>query len=344
MKIPMADGGEGTVDSMVKATGGRIKEVAVSGPLGGKVNAKFGILGDGTTVIIEMAAASGLALVPLNKRNPLITTTYGTGELISKVLDEGCKTIIIGIGGSATVDGGAGMAQALGVKLLNVSGGAIPPGGGGLKELSRIDTSGLDLRLKQVKVLVASDVVNPLLGPGGAARVFAPQKGATPEMVEELEKNLSHYAEVLWEYLGKNIVSLPGGGAAGGLGAGLVAFLGGEIRSGVEIVIDYVRLEEQLRDAHLVITGEGKIDITTLQGKAPIGVARRAKKYSLPVIAVGGSLAKDAYRVYEGGISALYDIVSYPITREEAFRDASFLLEESTERALKLIKIGSQFS
>jgi len=342
VKIPMADGGEGTVHSLVEATAGEIKEALVSGPLGEKVRAGFGILGDGNTAVIEMAAASGLPLVPLEKRDPMITTTYGTGELIGKALDEGCKTIIVGIGGSATVDGGAGMAQALGVRLLDASGEEIPFGGGGLKKLARIDISRLDPRLKGVKVLVASDVVNPLLGPEGAARIFAPQKGATPEMVEELEKNLGHYAKIICQCLGKDIACLPGGGAAGGLGAGLVAFLEAEIYSGVEVVIETVRLEDHLRDAHLVITGEGKIDGTTLKGKTPIGVARRAKKYSLPVIAVGGSLAEDAHLVYEGGIDALYDIISCPTSLEVAIRQASLLLEEATERALRFLKIGSR--
>ncbi len=289
--VPLADGGEGTVDALVSATGGRLVTKEVTGPLGERVKASYGLLGDGETAVIEMAAASGLPLVPLEKRNPMLTTTYGTGELILAALDEGCRRIIIGIGGSATNDGGAGMAQALGVKLLDEEGLDIPYGAAGLARLDRIDISSLDRRLAQVEVLVACDVDNPLTGPRGAARVYGPQKGADPQMVEELDQILERFAAIILRDLGKDVKDIPGAGAAGGLGAGLMAFLNGRLAPGVELVLAAVKLEERIqKGADLVITGEGAINEQTVYGKTPIGVAKLAKRYHLPVIAIAGSI------------------------------------------------------
>lgn len=313
VKIPMADGGDGTVQCLVNATGGEILRKKVTGPLGDEVLASYGILGDKKTAVIEMAEASGLTLVPENKRNPLITTTYGTGQLIKAALDQGCRKMIIGIGGSATNDGGAGMVQALGVKLLDREGKEIGFGGGELRKIFRIDTKYLDNRLSETEVLIASDVSNPLCGPKGAARIYGPQKGATPEIIKQLDESLAHFAEVIKRDLHKDIKDIPGAGAAGGLGAGLIAFLDAELKPGIEIIIEIVKLEQAIKDADLVITGEGKIDSQTIYGKAPIGVAKIAKKYNIPVIAVAAIIGDDADIVHQYGISTLLKISEPPI-------------------------------
>jgi glycerate kinase len=296
IKVPMADGGEGTVRALVAATGGRLLQQEVTEPLGGKVKAEFGIIeSEGRlTAVIEMAAASGLPLVPPAKRNPLLTTTYGTGELIRAGLDQGCREFIIGIGGSATVDGGAGMAQALGVELLDERGNQIGLGGGALKQLRRISLERIDPRVKAAKFIVACDVKSPLLGPTGAAYCYGPQKGATPQMVRILEEALAYYAGVIVREIGKDLKDLPGTGAAGGLGVSLLAFFDAVLKPGIEIVIEATHLEEKLRGANLVITGEGRIDSQTAQGKTPVGVAQLAKKYRIPVIALAGEIAPDA--------------------------------------------------
>ncbi|MBA7576297.1 Glycerate 2-kinase [subsurface metagenome] len=317
VKIPMADGGDGTVQCLVNATGGEILKEKVTGPLGDEVLASYGILGDKKTAVIEMAEASGLTLVPENKRNPLITTTYGTGQLIKAALDQGCRKMIIGIGGSATNDGGAGMVQALGVKLLDRERKEIGFGGGELKKVFRIDTKYLDNRLSETKVLIASDVSNPLCGPKGASRIYGPQKGATPEITEELDKSLAHFAEVIKRDLNKDVKDVPGAGAAGGLGASLMAFLDAELRPGIEIIIEIVKLEQAIKDADLVITGEGKIDSQTIYGKAPIGVAKIAKKYSIPVIAVAAIISDDADIVHQYGIDTLIKISEPPMSLAE---------------------------
>ncbi|HNR65492.1 MAG TPA: glycerate kinase, partial [Atribacterota bacterium] len=283
-KVPMADGGEGTVECLVNATQGKIYEREVLGPLAEPIVATFGILGNQHTAVIEMAAASGLPLVPLEKKNPLITTTYGTGQLIESALDYRCQEIIIGIGGSATNDGGAGMVQALGVHLLDENEKEIGFGGTQLSHLNRIDISEIDKRIRDVSFLVASDVQNPLCGPTGASNVYGPQKGATKEMVKILDDALSHFADIIKRDLGKDIKDIPGAGAAGGLGAGLMAFLDAELKPGIDIVIETVKLEQKLKDADLVITGEGEINASTIYGKTPIGVARVAKKYNIPVV------------------------------------------------------------
>lgn len=339
-KMPMADGGEGTVQSLIDATGGELLVERVADPLGSEIEAEYGILGDGTTAVIEMAEASGLTLVPLNQRNPLVTTTYGTGQLIKAALDRGCRRLIIGIGGSATNDGGAGMANALGAKMLTNDGKPIPRGGGGLSALSTIDLTDIDPRLSATASVVACDVDNPLTGANGAAHVYGPQKGATPEMVEILDANLAHFASIVHRDMGKAIGELPGAGAAGGLGAGLIAFLNAELKSGVEIVIDTVQLEKQLEGANLVVTGEGEINFQTVFGKTPVGVAKLAKKYGIPVIAIAGSIADKAEGVHEAGIDAMIDIVPAPIPLEDAVENAFDLTVEAAERAARFISTG----
>ena len=339
VKVPMADGGEGTVRSLVDATKGRIIRKEVTGPLGKRVKASYGILGDKKTAIIEMASASGLPLVPKKKRNPLLTTTYGTGELIRAALDRGCRKIIVGIGGSATVDGGAGMAQALGVRLLDKKAREIGFGGGALGNLERIDISKLDKRIRKTKVLVASDVDNPLTGPKGAAKVYAPQKGATPSMVKKLEENLKKYALIIKRDLKKDIKDIPGTGAAGGLGAGLIAFLNAKIRLGVDIVIETVGLEKHLKDADLVITGEGKMDSQTIYGKTPIGVAKLAKKHNVPVVAIVGETGEGVEVVYKHGIDGIVTTTPYPMTRTQAIKESSRLIPNASEQLMRLIKI-----
>ncbi|ANU37403.1 glycerate kinase [Vibrio scophthalmi] len=327
IKLPMADGGEGTVQSLVDATGGDIIEHAVTGPLGEQVNGFYGLMGDGKTAIIEMAAASGLHLVEPAKRNPMLTTTLGTGELIQAVLDKGVEHIIVGIGGSATNDGGLGMAQALGIRLLDEAGQSLGFGGGELEKLHTIDMSGLDPRLAQVRLEVACDVDNPLCGPKGASQVFGPQKGATPEMVAQLDSNLAHYSEVIKQQLGHDVLNRPGAGAAGGLGAALMGLLNAELRPGIEIVMDAVNLTDVVADADLVITGEGRIDSQTIHGKTPIGVARAAKKHSVPVIGISGCLTQDCGVVHEHGIDAVFAVVNRSVDLPTAMAEAAENIE-----------------
>ena len=336
-EVPMADGGEGTVQALVDATGGQIIVEEVCDPLGNQIEADFGILGDGETAVIEMAAASGLPLVPEGKRNPMLTTTYGTGELIHAALERGCGKLIVGIGGSATVDGGAGMAQALGARFLDRNGREIPRSGGGLEHLERIDVSELDYRIAETTTVVACDVDNPLVGPRGGPEVYGPQKGATPEMVRKLDKYLDRYADIIKRDLGVDVKETPGAGAAGGLGAGLMAFLNAQLKSGIDIVIEASGLEQHLKDADLVITGEGMIDGQTIYGKTPIGIARLAKKFGLPVVAIGGGISDDAYVVYENDIDALMSIVSYPMSLEMAMERAYELLVDAAERTMRLL-------
>lgn len=338
--VPMADGGEGTTEALVRATGGRLQEKTVTGPLGEPVRAGFGILGDGETGVIEMAAAAGLYLVPEERRDPRVTTTYGVGELIRAALDAGCRRLVVGIGGSATNDGGVGMAQALGARFTDAAGREIGRGGGSLGELAHIDLTGLDPRLKAVAVRVACDVDNPLCGPRGAAAVYGPQKGATPEMVATLDANLSHLAKVIAQDLGRSVADIPGAGAAGGLGAGLIAFLDASLMPGVEMVIQAVNLPARVAGADLVLTGEGKIDAQTAFGKTPAGVARVAKAAGLPVIAVAGGIGDDVEPVYSCGIDALYPLTPYPLALSEAMRRGGELLALATERALRLVAVG----
>lgn len=339
-KIPMADGGEGTVQSLVDATGGHIQTHRVVAPLENEVDAQFGILAGGETAVIEMASASGLTLVPADKRNPLRTTTYGTGQLIHAALEGGCRRLIIGIGGSATNDGGAGMAEALGVRLLDANGNQIPRGGAGLGQLASIDITGLHPAIAETETVVACDVNNPLTGPDGASHVYGPQKGATPEMIETLDGHLAHFDSVLTRTLGKSFNDVPGAGAAGGLGAGLMAFLNAELQLGVDIMIDAVNLEEQVKGASIVFTGEGQLDFQTAFGKTPIGVAKVAKAHNIPVIAIAGGIAEGAEAVYEAGIDAMLGIVQEPMSLEDAVEDATRLIANTAEQAARLIRIG----
>lgn len=338
--VPMADGGEGTMQSLVDATGGRVYSKEVVGPLGNNVVAEYGILGNGEIGVIEMASASGIHLVDSEKRNPLITTTFGTGQLIKACLDKGVKKLLIGIGGSATNDGGAGFIQALGGRLLDENGDDLSYGGGALAKLHTIDLSNLDERLKYVSVEVACDVNNPLCGKEGASYVFGAQKGATREMIEILDQNLSHYAEVIKEQLGKDVISKAGAGAAGGLGAGLMAFLDVKLKSGIEMVIEYANLEEKVRDADMVWTGEGSIDFQTQYGKTPLGVAMIAKKYNKPVIALAGRVGNDIDVLYDKGIDAIFGIMRGVTSIEEALVKGPENVEKTSENIIRLLNIS----
>ena len=338
--LPMADGGEGTVSALVSATGGAIRSAIVKNPIGHEIIANYGILGDQKTGVIEMSAASGLTLIKPEQRNPLLTTTYGTGQLILSAVDDGCRRLIIGIGGSATNDGGAGMAQALGALLKKTDGTSISAGGQGLTELSDIDVRNLDCRLGETEIIVACDVDNPLTGPRGASYVYGPQKGATLEMMEVLDQSLAHYAEIIKICLGKDIDDLPGAGAAGGLGAGLMAFVNAQLGSGIDIVINTVKLVEQLKGIDLVVTGEGYLDQQTIHGKTPVGVARIAQKQNIPVIAVAGGIEGDPAGLYQQGITSMMDITPAPIPLCQAMNQTILFLEQSSERIARLLKIG----
>jgi len=338
--VPMADGGEGTVRSLVDASKGRILTAQVSDPLGRPVTAEFGLMGDGQTAVVEMAAASGLPLLKDHERNPAVTSTYGTGQLIRAALDAGAKRLIVGIGGSATNDGGAGMAQALGARLLDGSGREIPRGGLGLKDLATIDVSGMDPRLCDLEVIVACDVTNPLTGPEGASAVYGPQKGATPEMVVELDSALAHYARIIREQLGKDVENESGAGAAGGLGAGLMAFLNATLKPGVDIVIEATRLADRIAGSDFVITGEGRLDSQTRRGKTPMGVARVARELGVPVIGVAGQVAGDADALHDLGFVALVPIADGPMTLDESLSRASSLLQRTGARIMRLVTLG----
>jgi len=333
---PMADGGEGTARALVDATDGSILSAKVTGPLGEPVEAFWGLLGDGNTAVIEMAAASGLNLVPAEKRNPLLTTTYGTGELIQVALDYGCRKLIIGIGGSATNDGGAGMAQALGVRLLDSKGVAVPFGGEALSSLEHIDISSRDPRLADCEILLACDVNNPLCGINGASVVYGLQKGATPEMIPYLDRALSHYADVIRRDLDVDVRDEPGAGAAGGLGMGLMVFLEVKVMSGIDIVISATDLDEELKDADLIFTGEGRIDGQTVRGKTPVGVALKAKEYGLPVIVIAGEVANDYREVYQQGIDAVLSIAPGPIDLDTSMAQAEKYIADTAEAAIRL--------
>jgi glycerate kinase len=334
-KIPMADGGEGTVHSLVAATGGKIIHKTVTGPIGEPVAAYFGILGTRQTAVIEMASASGLPLVSPEKTDPRKTTTYGTGELIKAALNEGVNRIIIGLGGSATNDAGVGMAQALGIKFLDRKGQEIGSGGAELMRIETIDITGLDSRIKNVEITVASDVSNPLYGPEGAAYIFGPQKGATPEIVKYLDDCLRHYAGIIKRELGIDLQKIPGAGAAGGLGAGLVVFLNAKIKSGIQTVMEANRIDEYLKKVDLVITGEGKIDGQTLMGKTPVGIARKAKEYNLPVIAIAGSVDDDAVLAFEAGIDSIFSITQRPTSLEEAIKNTAKWIKTTSEQIMR---------
>lgn len=346
--LPLSDGGDGWVESMVSAADGSLVDVAVRGPLGEVVDACYGIItAEGmTTAVIEMAAASGLALVPKDRRDPRRATTYGTGELIRDALDRGAQRLLIGIGGSATNDGGAGMASALGARLTGESGDELPPGGAALADLHRVDLSGLDARLEDAEIVVASDVDNPLLGDDGASAVYGPQKGATPEMVEELDAALSHFADVVEDAVGHRLRDEPGAGAAGGLGFGLMAFCGAQLRPGVELALDSLEADRMLDGASLVITAEGRLDSQTLAGKVPLGVARRARRHGVPAVAVGGAVEamdhETVRRFCDEGIVVVCPSVESPSSDEELMEPDGTRqrLERAAERIARLVDLG----
>ncbi|EKZ6374616.1 glycerate kinase [Klebsiella aerogenes] len=342
VKVPVADGGEGTVEAMVAATQGHIVQVSVTGPLGEPVNAFYGLSGDMRCAYIEMAAASGLESVPPTRRNPLLTTSWGTGELIRHALDAGVSQIIIGIGGSATNDGGAGMAQALGAKLLSAGQQQIAPGGGALETLARIDLSELDPRLADCRIDVACDVTNPLTGPQGASAVFGPQKGATAAMIERLDRGLQHFAQIIDRDLDIDVLSLEGGGAAGGMGAALYAFCGANLRPGIEIVTDALGLADLVADADLVITGEGRIDSQTIHGKVPVGVAKVAKRFNVPVIGIAGSLTADVGVVHQHGLDAVFSVLYSVCTLEEALANAAANVRMTARNVAAVLEMGGK--
>jgi glycerate kinase len=347
VKVPVADGGEGTVQAMIDATAGRRVEQKVTGPLGEPVRAFYGLVEDGdkgALAVIEMAAASGLESVPPARRNPLVTTSRGTGELIRLALDAGARRFVLGVGGSATNDGGAGMLQALGVRLLDAAGNEIGPGGGALAQLERIDASGLDARVRESEFQVASDVSNPLVGPQGASAIFGPQKGATPEMVAQLDENLRRYAGIVARDLGQDVAGMPGAGAGGGIAAAMVVFLNGRLRPGVEIVLDAVGLDAAVADADLVVTGEGRIDGQTVQGKTPMGVARVARAHGKPVIGIGGSLADDAAAVHAEGIEAVFAAVRRPSSLEDALAAGADNLRHAARNVAAALKLGARLA
>ena len=341
--VPIADGGDGTVDALVAATGGERHQRRVRGPLGDPVDADYGLIDGGSTAVIEMARAAGLALVPKDKRDPRITTTYGVGELLQHAYDAGARRFIVGIGGSATNDGGAGMAQALGHHLLDDMGLELPPGGLALKRLARIHVGGVHADWKLAAVDVACDVTNPLTGPRGASAVYGPQKGATPEVVAELDAALHHFAEIIRRDLGVDVEQLPGAGAAGGLGAGLVAFTGARLRPGAEMVMEALHLDQRLTGADLVITGEGRLDSQTARfGKGPAAVAKHARRAAIPVIALGGSIADEAeLRLLFDGLEAT---VVEPGTLDVAIAQARPLLVRAATRAMRLLLTGRRLA
>jgi glycerate 2-kinase len=339
-RVPIADGGEGTVEALVAATGGTIRSATVTGPLGQPVVAQFGILGDGRTAVIEMAQASGLVLVARDQRNPWRTTTRGTGELLSAAVSAGANRIFFGIGGSATNDGGAGLAQALGYRLLDANGNEIGPGGGSLGELDRIDPGDAAGYLKDIEVLVACDVDNPLCGPRGASAVYGPQKGADREMIAVLDRNLDRLAQCMKRDLGISVRDLPGAGAAGGLGAGLVAFAGGRLQRGVELVIEAVGLAERLNHADLCLTGEGALDGSSAYGKTAVGVARLARSLGVPTIALAGTLGDGVEDVLECGIDAYFSLCRRPMALDQAEANASPLLSQVAEQAVRAFLVG----
>lgn len=338
IKIPVADGGEGTVDALVLGTNGRYEELEVVGPLGEKTLAKYGII-DGNIAVIEMAEASGLTLVENRSLNPLITTTFGTGQLIKSALEKGIRKIYVGLGGSATNDGGVGMAQALGISFKDKKGNEIGYGGGALHKINEIDCSMIHILLHESEIMVMSDVENPLCGTEGASNIFGPQKGANEEEIELLDNNLRHLGEKIKEYIGKDIINMPGAGAAGGLGGGLIAFCNATLYSGIDKVLDITKIDRHLSDADLVITGEGKIDGQSIFGKVPVGVAKRAKKYDIPVIAIVGSVGDGASKVYDYGVDLIVDIIDRPMTLEDAINNSQDLIENAAETIGRMLKI-----
>lgn len=338
VKIPMADGGEGTLEALVFGSGGKIMKEKVMDPLGKEIIAEYGLSGDGKTAFIEMARASGLHLVKREERNPLLTTSYGTGQLIKAALAHRIEKMIIGIGGSATNDGGVGMLQALGVQFLDKDKKELPFGGGALNLLETIKTENVDSRLKNVEIIIACDVTNPLIGKTGASYVFGPQKGADGEMVELLDKNLTHYGNKIYQFTNKRVENIPGAGAAGGIGAAFIAFLNGKLMRGIDLVMEYTELEKKLIGANYVFTGEGSIDGQTLYGKTPYGVAKVANTYGVPVIAFAGKIGTDIHKLYEHGFAAIIGILREATNIETALQTGKDNLTFAVENICRVIK------
>lgn len=341
-KVPMADGGEGTVESLVSLTSGEIITVEVKDPLMRKIKGFYGLLGDKKTAVIEMAAASGLPLLNENEKNPLITSTYGTGQLIKDALDKGCKNFIIGIGGSATNDGGTGMLKALGVKFLNKDNAEIKDGAIELNQLYTIDMSQFDKRIYECDIKVACDVENPLCGENGASFVFGAQKGADKEMMKLLDDNLHHYGEILEDTFDMEVINVPGAGAAGGMGAALVAVIKAKLERGIDIVIRESKLGEKLKDADLVFTGEGRIDFQTKFGKTPFGVASEASKNNIPVIAIAGSIGEGIDTLYDVGFDGIFSIIDKPMELEDSIKNCSKLVKEASYRIINLYMVNER--
>lgn len=337
IKLPLADGGEGTAEALAAASHGSMITVAVKDPLLRDITAQYAILGDKETAVIEMAAASGLTLLSKAEQNPFYTSTYGTGQLISDALDKGCKSIIIGLGGSATNDGGLGMLSALGVRFYDKDGQDCSVGGQGLIDLAGIDASGLDNRISLTTFRAACDVQNPLSGPQGATYIYGPQKGATETNLALLDEHMAKYGKMAEELLGKSVSNLPGAGAAGGLGAAVYAFLNAELKSGIDLVMETLRFKEHLSEVDLVFTGEGKIDVQTAYGKTLWGVAKTAGNLGVPVIALAGQIGPDTEVLYENGFTSIFAIADGPIDLELSISRAAFLLESAAERILRLI-------
>jgi glycerate kinase len=342
VELPLVDGGEGFTETLVRITGGTLQPLTVTGPVGQPVASFFGLLGGPgpRTAVLEMAAAAGLRLVPRDQRDPLRTTTYGVGELIRAALEAGAERILLGCGDSGTNDGGAGLAQALGIRLLDAEGHEIERGGGALRRLARVDLSGRDPRLERVTIDVACNIHNLLCGPNGVARVFGPQKGATPEAVETLAAALDHYAAVLQRELRQDVRLMPGGGASGGLGAGLHALLGAHLHSRYDLVLRYLDIDSHLKCADLVFTAEGAIDHQTPHGKIPAEVARRALPYGVPVIALAGTVGAGAYENYAHGITSFTSILQAPCSLEHAIQHAAELTARSAENAMRMVLAG----
>jgi glycerate kinase len=337
---PVADGGDGTLETLVDISGGKIHKCSVVNPIGNIIDAEWGAMGDGSTAVIEMARSSGLALLDLSERNPLNASSYGLGELIIDALNKGFRNFIVGIGGSATNDAGGGMAQAIGVKLLDRNNIPVEQGGINLINLDKIDMSNIDKRISESNFQVACDVTNPLTGPEGASEVYGPQKGATRKMINTLDKALDNFGRVVVKSINKNVADIPGSGAAGGLGAGMIAFTNATLKPGIDIILDAVNLNAKIKTADLVITGEGGMDFQTVYDKAPIGVAKMAKQYGIPTIGISGMLGKDYQIVHQHGIDAAVSIVTGPMSLSEATEKSYKLVSDSVEECLRLINVG----
>lgn len=341
--IPMADGGEGTTEALIDALNAKIITTTVKDPLYRDINANYAYSPHQKIAIIEMAAASGLDLLSNEERNPLKTTSFGTGQLINHALDQGAQKIILGIGGSATNDGGAGMLQALGVKFTDSNGHSIEPGGIHLLDIQTIDTTQLNSKLKNIDMKVACDVTNPLLGDNGATVIYGPQKGATTKMIPKLDTALSHYHDKIKLQLDKDVKDIPGAGAAGGMGTALLAFLDVQLSKGIDVVLEETHFKSRIKDADLVITGEGKLDYQTIFGKTPIGVAQVAKQFNLPVIAIGGSLGERYEAVYDHGIDSVFSIMNQPMDLQYALDNGPTLLSQTAHNIARLLKLNMSF-